>query len=643
MINGASLAEGLKDRLLSYMASALPIGNHESQRFLGDAFYQEWQRGVFKGPYFETIPPYERQQSLADRFEKRTLNDEDRLFAETFKPRVSWPDVDHKFPLAKTLRDRIWIPGSTEADLEESTTTHQALWARKLFKHQWEAFDRAVYRRENVIVATGTGSGKTECFLLPILYRLLTEPTSQRPQNGIRALLVYPLNALVEDQVMRLRRLLFWVNLQFHEPGTRFRATHQITFGRYTGDTPLNSTDFKRKEAEESLSGLGELVYRDEMQSRPPDILITNFTMLEYMLLREDDRQLFANPHLFSFIVLDELHTYAGTQGMEVSMLLRRLRGFLETKANKSCVAQSIGTSATLGGSDTKSEAAKFATTLFGSKFESKDVVLGTYQSRTTAAWDSSRWAKFLNLLAELDCDELFLESTDSEVGGKYWKSLVYALSVDELAFSPELPFTENLGMLFSRSGIADQVRTIIENQPDACLELDLLADVILGHVHEPRTVAGKLLGLLASATLNAEPLLALRTHFFVNEARGGQLCLYPKCESAPGGTDAWWKRLYISHHISCDLCNSRVFPLLLCRRCGFVYLEAWRYQSSLCPERDAGEKPEAYERWLFRPVNSDLPDLAKGHWKGLHIMSCLRPVFRRAFRQEFCPHTRKS
>lgn len=94
MLNGTQLAEGLKDRLLSYMTSALPVGNHDSQRFLGQRFYGAWQEGLFKGPFFETIPPYERIESLARQFSNPDVGGSDRLFAERFKPKYSWADVD---------------------------------------------------------------------------------------------------------------------------------------------------------------------------------------------------------------------------------------------------------------------------------------------------------------------------------------------------------------------------------------------------------------------------------------------------------------------------------------------------------------------------------------------------------------------
>ncbi len=340
-------------------------------------------------------------------------------------------------------------------------------------------------------MATGTGSGKTECFQLPILYRLLTESRELRARRGVRALLVYPLNALVEDQSARLRRLLFWVNLQFHQTGGRFSANDQITFGRYTGDTPVNANDFGRRESDEALKGLGELVFREEMQTFPPDILITNFTMLEYMLLREDDRQLFGDADLFSFIVLDEIHTYSGTQGMEVAMLLRRLRGFLEGRAKRPLRIQYIGTSATLGGETAKTEAAIFASTLFGGPFDSDSVILGT-QAPPESKKTFSHWDEFLGLLSEDGGDSLA-----SLVGGEeltpnadLFSRLAQSLGIPDRLEEKTAPVSEKLGTLLVKSGLADCVRAAIEAQEYSCIDLDSLADLICPNAVNPTSLS---------------------------------------------------------------------------------------------------------------------------------------------------------
>jgi len=601
------MAQGLKDRLLSYMSSALPIGNHESQRFLGQKFFEAWERGLFKGPYFETIPPYERLECLQQRFERKIDTLADKAFADRMRPRFAWADVDHKFREARPLRERLWPAESREAELERTATTQDALWTRGLFKHQWDAFERAAYKNKNIVVATGTGSGKTECFQLPILYRLLAEPREVRARRGVRALLVYPLNALVEDQSARLRRLLFWVNLAFHAPSAKVARNEQITFGRYTGDTPVNANDHGRRESDEALKGFGELIYRQDMQACPPDILITNFTMLEYMLLREDDRQLFSQADLFSFIVLDEIHTYCGTQGMEVAMLLRRLRGFLEGKAKKRLHIQCIGTSATVGDDNVKTQVAEFSSTLFGSPFDPDCVILGRRLTPKPAAQFSS-WDQFVRLVSEDDSLAALLRAEELPPDCDFWNRLAKALGLPDVFDGEPASVSERLGALFSKSGLADWVRTAIETQEDACADLDSLAEGICLNAEDPKRIVGNILGLLALSTQNHDPVLALRTHFFINEAKAGQLCLYPDCQPLPGGSDPWWRRLYVAHHASCDGCSSRVYSVLLCRRCGFVYLEGWAAQSVLWPERDTAEKPDSYQRWLFRPIASELP-----------------------------------
>lgn len=244
MPDGAQLSQALRETLLSYMTSALPVGNHQSQRLLGQRFQVAWERDLFRGPYIETVPPYRKGASLSERFGNASVGTPDRLFAERFRPRYDWTAVDSRFPQFRNHRDRLWT--ASDAALEEGETCLEALWKRPLFDHQSGAFERIVRAGRSTVVATGTGSGKTECFQIPLLYSLLTEPGAQRRQGGIRALLVYPLNALVEDQIMRFRRLLFWINLQCHDGRNGLRIERPITFGRYTGDTPLDRNDRSR-------------------------------------------------------------------------------------------------------------------------------------------------------------------------------------------------------------------------------------------------------------------------------------------------------------------------------------------------------------------------------------------------------------
>lgn len=149
-----------------------------------------------------------------------------------------------------------------------------------LYEHQVKAIEMA-RAGKNYIVTTGTGSGKTECFLLPILDDILREQEADGPSAGVRAMILYPMNALANDQLKRLRQLL---------KGT------DVTFGRYVGDTPETRGE-ARKAWDNDHPGEGslpnELLSREEMRSTPPNILLTNYSMLEYLLLRPKDAPFF--------------------------------------------------------------------------------------------------------------------------------------------------------------------------------------------------------------------------------------------------------------------------------------------------------------------------------------------------------------
>ncbi|MGH9791857.1 MAG: DEAD/DEAH box helicase, partial [Candidatus Acidiferrales bacterium] len=371
--NLANLVAETQSSLISYLASSLPVGNHANQERLGERLFRLWQESTFKGPYIETLPAYQTTLSLSELMSAESQQSTAALFADRIAPNYTWADIDGRFSTFARARRQLWPLGSDDVNALKQ------LWTRPLYTHQADAIEAVVTKAQHVVVATGTGSGKTESFLVPILYGLLTEPPDTRTTPGVRALLLYPMNALVEDQMTRLRRLLFWINLKAHDATLRERKlARPITFGRYTGETKVSDSDRspERSVSPEEIHELGELRYRQEMQNTPPDILVTNFTMLEYMLLRNDDRNLFKSPALFKFLVLDEIHTYHGTRGMEVSTLLCRLRDFLSRGlAGRDPGYRCIGTSATLGTEEHAQEKmAKFATELFGTPFDKQYV-----------------------------------------------------------------------------------------------------------------------------------------------------------------------------------------------------------------------------------------------------------------------------
>ena len=228
-----------------------------------------------------------------------------------------------------------------------------------LYVHQESSIRKFVGGR-NLVVSTGTGSGKTESFLIPIINSLIEESARGSLGPGVRALLLYPMNALANDQLKRLRSVLAGVP--------------EIAFGRYTGET-LEDSRAAENDFLQSNPGTkrlpNELLSRDEMRSTPPHLLLTNYAMLEYLLLRPDDIDLFDGPFAgtWRFIVMDEAHVYDGAQGSEVALLIRRLKQRVAPASNIQCIA----TSASLTGSvrnDPRGEAMEFAHNLFDAPFE---------------------------------------------------------------------------------------------------------------------------------------------------------------------------------------------------------------------------------------------------------------------------------
>ena len=245
--------------------------------------------------------------------------------------------------------------------------------ASVLYSHQEQAI-RGVYGGDrNVVVATGTGSGKTECFVYPVLFDLYRQHMSgEVVEPGVRAMIIYPMNALANDQRQRLGDIC----AALREASSNF----QFTFGQYTGQTPENERDRFRDGAQKAESRLpGELVFRNEMRENPPHILLTNYSMLEYLLIRPNDSPLFdggIGSH-WRFIVLDEAHTHRGARGAEMGMLMRRLKQRVRDGGRRdrfNCIA----TSATISSSESdKEEIAEFAEDLFGEPFTPNDVIFG--------------------------------------------------------------------------------------------------------------------------------------------------------------------------------------------------------------------------------------------------------------------------
>lgn len=237
----------------------------------------------------------------------------------------------------------------------------------KLYLHQENAIRRSHSPfNKNLIVTTGTGSGKTESFLIPVINELLEEKRSGRLDAGVRALMVFPMNALANDQIRRIREIL-----------KNMDGGNEISFGRFTGETKENHINAWNSLSEEDREQIipNELISREEMRKNPPNILITNYAMLEYLLLRPEDSSIFDTKYRdkWKYIILDEAHSYSGAKGIEVSILLNRVCATI--KRNN---LQYILTSATLGDETSNDKIISFGKSLCNSTFDFESIIRAT-------------------------------------------------------------------------------------------------------------------------------------------------------------------------------------------------------------------------------------------------------------------------
>ena len=233
------------------------------------------------------------------------------------------------------------------------------------YKHQLQAFHQLSmmngHKPEPTLLTTGTGSGKTECFLYPILDYCYHCNQYER-QTGVKVIIMYPMNALASDQAKRLAETIW------NDP----RLKGKVTAGLFVGEG-VDAKEYPRDMAEDHI-----IENRDAILDTVPDILLTNFKMLDYGLMRQRFMSLWkgnidTDEKALRFIVLDELHTYDGAQGTDVANLIRRLKLKLNLPKASLCP---VGTSATIGsGEDSKKRLCEYATNVFGERFDEKNVI----------------------------------------------------------------------------------------------------------------------------------------------------------------------------------------------------------------------------------------------------------------------------
>ena len=420
---------------------------------------------------------------------------------------------------------------------------------RPLYMHQEQAISKS-YMNRNVIIATGTGSGKTESFLYPILLYLYKEFSLNRLGPGVRALILYPMNALANDQRERLGDIC----RKLKESNSPF----QFTFGQYIGETPEDKNDSFR-DANFHLSNRlpGELVLRSEMRETPPHILLTNYSMLEYLLLRPQDSPLFdkGQAQWWKFLVLDEVHQYRGSNGIEMAMLLRRLKQRLREGGCKNSF-QCIATSATLVDADNNKPAvAKFASDLFGEQFQPDDVILGEteqiiYQGKINFSFDD-----YIIL-------EKYLESNNDQYEQDV-KNIASKININLDSLNEDRSI--KVGELLLSDQHSNAFIELITQQPQTIQE----ASNIIFYDYEEQfreKALANLVNLLQKAKnpKTGASLLSARYHFFLRSLEGAYVSYWPA------------KKVFLDRKSIGD--KNSAFEVALCRECGQHYFIAQKH-----------------------------------------------------------------
>ncbi len=621
------LVRRLQEALQGYIESAYPLNDptlvRARRRLLED---EEGGHLLAQEPYIETTTRYATSKS-------------------TYGDLGLTPEVAGFFSkLART-------PSAQSTPEDDRRVLFPAFYV-----HQERAFREFLVEQRDVVVATGTGSGKTECFLVPMLGSLYDEAVRSPltfEQPGVRALILYPMNALVNDQLSRLRLL-------FGDPAVADafkglgKARRFPRFGMYTGRTPYpgprtTSRDGDRvkplldyylglsPEVEEHLRRMGrypakdlqafcalnearrrthqsgrragheytdhnwerrlhtgpddcELLTRQEMVhgagSRPghaPDVLVTNYSMLEYMLMRPFERPIFAETKRWLdqdgtqlLLVLDEAHMYRGAKGAEVAFLIRRLRARLgiHERPDKLRV---IATSASLGEGAAAVDAVKrFAADITGKRPESFEAITGTREVPTPASPAPKNVA---DTLASLDLDGIN-EALDAPALRETLAPLLPKIA------SPNDDENTVLAELYAALKNQPWVNQLVKEAAGHAVALRDLAPRVFPDHPDARRALEALLTVCTLARNKAdEPgLVPTRVHGLFRGLHGLYACVNQRCEGRQSepGENAILGKLFTTPRAVCDACGCRVFEIASCRSCGSPYLLAYSQEDSL-------------------------------------------------------------
>ncbi len=548
--------------------------------------------------YIQTIMGFNSEQLEKEREE--LLRENGLLFQEPrFEPIFPYPSSDKT--LSELCQD-LYLPSELGEFIALGGEEGIAPKDRPLYKHQAEAIKASAVDGKDVVVTTGTGSGKTECFLLPIFHYLIKESQNwhiygernlnhpwwktpprtvvkrvpqregERRPAAVRALILYPLNALVEDQLMRLRRacdspeVRQWLNNN--------RNNNRFYFGRYTGLTPVpgaeknedntnnirklqNKLDRLQRQSEKAKTAeetryffpstdpdTSEMWSRWDMHSHPPDIFITNYSMLSIMLTRDLEQPIFEKtkkwleePDSIFHLVVDELHSYRGTAGSEVAYLLRVLFNRLGLTPD-SPKLRIIASSASLEGD----EGHEYLRQFFARERDFQIINSPQFPDDSTELRECLQYSKQFE---EFNTEE---DSTQLDTIPKEGIKLAAA------------QLCNNNGRLHALT--VEDMHNVANKIASTPISKDAIRGLIRYLIKQKNPETGR-------------ALLPLRVHFFFKNFEGLWACSNPRC----GGKDDTIPigKLFANRRVLCDECGSRVLEILTCETCADIFLGGYK------------------------------------------------------------------
>ena len=408
------------------------------------------------------------------------------------------------------------------------------------FKHQLTAWNKILKEERSILVSSGTGSGKTECFLVPILEDLVRQRAkNKKPLIGTQALFLYPLNALINSQKERLSK---WTK----------DLKGDVKFALYNGETKR----YKKYVEEEQRKAPEQILSREALWEAPPSILVTNATMLEYMLVRKEDKPILDKSQgMLKYIVLDEAHTYIGSHAAELALLLRRVMIGFNVGPGTNNKVQIIATSATIGEDSEQGnkQLAKYLADL-----------AGVSENELSEKIEIVRGYREIEKLATLD---------------GYQAKLDFEKANEIKKVSPEVLYHFLEGHTLAR-----RVRSLFEGDERILSHFCLnksnafkLSDIVsVAKLYQSEITASEvihLLDLMSYAKIGDLAFVPLRLHLFQRTLSGLWACINKECSERDPEllSDEWpFGQVYIDNKQVCG-CGASVMELLSCNGCGSV------------------------------------------------------------------------